>query len=409
MPVIDSLYRLPRAIKPVEIMIANYERLLNPKAYPLTDEAKKRLKWMYVVEYETPGKKIATAARSLSLSRQWLSVLHNTWKKSEFNPKALEPRSKAPHRTTNRKRIPQGTQDKIIALRKLYPCWGKEKLARKMRTKHGIIVGHNTVNRYLADAKLLNVRISQKNKGAWADKHVKQKQKVRPPKGIKDYKPGALVEKDMKLVPKLDKPNKIVDRAKENFYYQHTEIDSFTRLRVLELVKDSTSLTARDAHKRAIRRLPFAIACQNTDNGGENEKDFAEELRKNGVVHFYSRSATPTDNPRVERSHLTDELEFYQQGGIKRTFKEQEQEIQRIERVYNFERPHQALGYLTPMEFYQLWKASPESAHKIASKWQAYLKKQAKRQAISRRMKKKEEVEALMQHIDSVLTLNSYH
>lgn len=203
-----------------------------------------------------------------------------------------------------------------------------------------IKVGPNTVNRYLGKAKLLNVRISQKNRQAFKNKTLKQRQKVKPPLAVKDYKPGALMEKDMKYVLK---PGRFVNfekhKAKENFYYQHTEICSFTRIRLLELVRNAESQTAAQAHQKALKRLPFPVACVNTDSGSENGQSFAENLTKDQVVHFFSRTGTPTDNPRVERSHLTDDLEFYQQGNVYPSFKEQQTALQTWEKTYNYERP----------------------------------------------------------------------
>lgn len=64
---------------------------------------------------------------------------------------------------------------------------------------------------------------------------------------------------------------------------------------------------------------------------------------------------------------------------------------------------HQALGYLTPMEFYELWKKNPEEAYKITAYWQAYLKKQSARLASSRKIKKKEQIEKLMNFIEAKL------
>ena len=150
-------------------------------------------------------------------------------------------------------------------------------------------------------------------------------------------------------------------------------------------------------------RLPFTIACTNTDNGSENEKEFDDYLNENKIVHFYSRPGTPTDNPRVERSHLTDELEFYQRGNICKTFERQKTKTQDHEYRYNYVRPHQALGNLTPMEFYALWKKTPEAAYRIAEKWQSYLKKQRKRLANSRKMKNREKIAKLMDQIDKKL------
>lgn len=408
-----QLYKLPRIrsnADKIDLMRTKYELALNPKRYQLSGEAKQRLKWIWQLTDSYNGN-ISQAAKHLKLSRQWLSTLNSLWLKGGKDPRELEPKSRAPHHTDSRKRISQDAVDKIIRLREMYPAWGKEKIARLMWTKHKIKVGHNTVNRYLAEAKLLNVRLSQKNKQAFKNKLLTQRIKQRPPKVIKDYKPGALVEKDMKFILKQGKfTNAEKFKANENFFFQHTMIDDFTRLRVLDTVADSTSQTAKKSFLKSKSRFPFSIVCMNTDSGGENGKDFADCLTKKNIVHFFSRTGTPTDNPRVERSHLTDEREFYAQGNRQHKTLEHLQVVQRQwEQTYNLTRPHQALGYLTPMEFYRLWKADPEEAYKIKDKWNNYLIRQARRQHTARRMRKKEKIKALMEHIDSILTINSYH
>lgn len=230
----------------------------------------------------------------------------------------------------------------------------------------------------------------------------------RPPKIIKDYKPGALIEKDMKFILKSNKfLNFEKYRAKENFFYQHTVIDSFTRIRAIGLCEESDSQTAAAVQEKAITRLPFPIACANTDNGGENEGNFSRYLENNDIFQFFSRSGTPTDNPRVERSHLADELEFWNRFGKRTTFEEKSAALRKWEHIYNFIRPHQALGMLTPMEFYELWKTEPKKAYAIKDKYQKYLRKNARRLAASRRMKSKEQIEKLMRQIDEKL-INSY-
>ena len=118
------------------------------------------------------------------------------------------------------------------------------------------------------------------------------------------------------------------------------------------------------------------------------------------MFQFYSNTGTPTDNPRVERSHLTDEIEFYRRGGFRKTFEEQQKALAEWEHLYNFIRPHQALGYLTPMQFYALWKQSPERARSIVQAYQVYLAKQRKRLASARRIKRGEQIQKLMEFID---------
>lgn len=387
-----------------DIMQTVAENILNPQRCHLSDEAKKRLRWMYIIHYKC-NSNISKAAKQIGISRTWLSVIHSNWEFHKRDPKSLEPESKAPHNTNKRKRIDKEKEDKIIELRNSYH-WGKDKLAVVMKRDHEMEIGATTVNRYLTKHDLIDAKLSHKNKMAHKNK-VEQTQKIRPPSQIKDYKPGALIEKDMKFISKkgcfinMDKR-----KAKENFYLQHTTIDSFTRVRMLGLSENSESATAVAVQEKNISRFPFPIACMNTDNGSENEGEFNQYLKDNDIVHFFSRSATPTDNPRVERSHLSDDKEFYNWGNVYDTFKEQEVATLERERVYNFIRPHQALGNLTPMEFYELWKKDSEAAYAIVKKYRQYLKKQSARLAVARKMKRKEEIEALMAQIDRKLANN---
>jgi transposase InsO family protein len=380
------------------------ENILNPQRYHLSDEAKKRLRWMYIIHYKCNGN-IAKAARQIGKSRTWLSIIHSDWEFHKRDPQSLEPESKAPHDTSKRKRIAKEKETKIIELRNSYH-WGKDKLAVVMKRDYKMEIGATTVNRYLTKHDLIDVKLSYKNKMAHKNK-VEQTQKVRPPSQIKDYKPGALIEKDMKFISKKGCfINMEKRKAKENFYLQHTTIDSFTRVRVLGLSENSEAATAVAVQKKNISRFPFPIACMNTDNGSENEGEFNQHLKDSDIVHFFSRSATPTDNPRVERSHLSDDKEFYNWGNVHDTFAEQEAATLKREHIYNFVRPHQALGNLTPMEFYELWKKDSEAAYVIVKKYRQYLKKQSARLAVARKMKKKEEIEQLMAQIDRKLTNN---
>lgn len=402
----DNINRFKELInKSVDIMQSKAENEFNPQKYHLSDEATKRLKWMYIIQFEC-GNNISKSAKKVGVSRQWLSKIHSSWEKSDRDPRSLEPESRAPNNTDNRKRVSAEVKDKIVKAREDYH-WGKDKLITVLSDKYNISVGASTINRHLNHKGLIDVRISNRIKMAYKNK-VEQKQKFRPPKEIKDYKPGALIEKDMKFILKTGEfVNFEKYKAKENFWNQHTVIDSFTRIRALGLAENGDSKTAVVVQEECVKRLPFAIACANTDNGSENEKDFASYLKERDIIHFYSRSGTPTDNPRVERSHLTDELEFYRHGNLCQTFAEQKKRLANWEYIYNYIRPHQALGNLTPMAFYELWKKSPAEAYKITEKWQKYLKKQNERLANSRKIKGREKIARMMRQID--LKLANYY
>jgi len=399
-------------LKLMKINLANTmqtlaEKRLNPNNYHLSPEAKKRLRWLYLLYYDQKGN-VSAAARKTGLSRPWLSHLKQMFERNNKDPRALEPQSKAPKDTSNRNRIPKEIENLIIKIRDdSLNVWGKEKIARVLKRDYQIKVNHNTVNKYLHKHKRIDPKISLRNSRAFEEKKYRDSEdlllrvRFRPPKKIKDYAPGALVEKDMKYVAK---PKREYDgKRKENFWYQFTETDSFTRIRTLEVSDEQDTKATIDLHKEAVKRFPFKVACENTDNGFENNNDFSKELKKEAIFHFYSNAGTPTDNPRVERSHLTDDLEFYGKGNIFNDLQQQKEATRRWEDNYNFKRPHQALGYLTPMEFYALWKKSPEKAYAIVEKWQKYLKRQGVRLAKARRIKKKEQIETLMKFIDAKL------
>ena len=396
-------------------MQAQAERRLNPFNYYLSDEARKRLRWMYLLYYECEGN-VTEAANKIGLSRQWLSTLKSKFEKSGKNPRSLEPESKAPHHTDNRNRIPRETEYKILEIRDDYG-WGKEDISVVLKRDYHLQACPSTVNRYLHKHSKINPKISQRNQKAWALKKIREDntiplvvKKYRPPSKLKDYAPGALIEKDMKLVPTQAKiPRKIDGKyhISDYFNYQHTFLDSFTRIRALELTQESDSQSAKQAYNEIRERLPFEIGSINTDSGGENSQSFKEQLALDEIIHFYSKTGTPTDNPRVERSHLTDDRECWGRGNSYLPFEKQKQALKDWEWVYNYIRPNQALGYLTPMEFYQLWKKNPAKAHAIKDECQAYLEKQRRRLASARKIKRKEQIEKVMQFIDAKLNQNT--
>ena len=86
------------------------EKKLNPKHYYLSTEAKRRLHWLYILYYEQDGN-VTKAANKIGISRQWLSPLKNLFEKKGRDPRKLEPESKAPHSTVNRKRISEDRGD----------------------------------------------------------------------------------------------------------------------------------------------------------------------------------------------------------------------------------------------------------------------------------------------------------
>jgi hypothetical protein len=127
----------------------------------------------------------------------------------------LEPRSRAPIHTDNKDRIAKDIVKIICKIRDKHPTYGKLKIQTILRRDYQIIIGTSTVNRYLHHKHLINPKISAIITKAFQDKKDKEENKdilknvkYRSPLKLNDYKPGAKVEKDMKIVPRLQREHK---------------------------------------------------------------------------------------------------------------------------------------------------------------------------------------------------------
>ena len=388
------------------------ESVLNPKRYSLSAEAKKRLRWMYVISYECEDN-ISRASKKLNISREWLTKIHSIYIKGEKNPRCLEPQSRAPLSCENRNCISKKTENHIVKIRKKYQSWGKEKITHILRRDHNISVSSSTVGRYLSKNNLVDIKIAKKNKRAWRKRRLTKgaiTPRERHPRGLEDAGPGALIAKDMKLHAKQgfsSSSSQQGKRTKECFHYQHTMIDSCSRRRVVSIVKSADSQAARDAFVNAKERFPQKIAAITNDNGSENSGVFASYLQGQDILQYHSRAGTPTDNPRVERSHLSDDVEWYRfHPEARASFDTLTESAKKWEGVWNDERPHQALGYLTPKEYEDLWNQDRKKALDIQKKWNDYLAKQSIRLRASRKEKRQDKIQALNAHLKAKLGAN---
>ena len=169
----DLLYRVK--FNSIQTMTTQAENLLNPSRYYLSGEAKKRLRWLYIL-YDQCDNNTTQAANKIGISREWLSKIKSIFEKNKKDPRSLEPKSRAPNDTSNRNRISQEKEDKILEIRNRYP-WGEEKISTILLRDYCLKVSKNTVNRYLHIHKRINPKISAKNQKFWKDKKQRERQK----------------------------------------------------------------------------------------------------------------------------------------------------------------------------------------------------------------------------------------
>jgi transposase InsO family protein len=158
-------------------------------------------------------------------------------------------------------------------------------------------------------------------------------------------RPGALVQLDSKQVPV----------GKGKVLYQFGAVDCFTRKRVVALAPRLTSAQGAAFLKRLVAKFPFPVRAVQSDGGSEFLKEFGPTVEGLQLAHYFNRPNYPQGNGRIEPSFRTDEEEFYQVEELPADLGGLEAALLRWNHVYETIRPHQALGYKTPEQFYQHW------------------------------------------------------
>lgn len=135
--------------------------------------------------------------------------------------------------------------------------------------------------------------------------------------------------------------------------YQFTAIDDCTRLRVLGLYPNRSAESAKAfLVDRVLKELPFPLQRVQTDQGAEFcSVAFHGALHARRIKFRPTRPRSPHLNGKVERSQLTDKVEFYAVAELEGA--SLEEALRQWQRFYNEERPHSALGGKTPWERYQ--------------------------------------------------------
>lgn len=299
-------------------------------------EAARRLK---VVQWcQEHGRRVRLTARHFWFSPDTIS----RWMRAylECGVAGLEPRSRRPRRV-RQSTIPTEVVLRIQALREQYPRWGREKL-RVLLEREGITLSAKSIDRVIARLKARGALREPLRPRKAAQRHRQRLQ--RPPDLVIDH-PGALVQVDTKQVSLVE--GKAV--------YQFGAVDYFTRKRVVALSPRLTSAQGEVFLQRLTACFPFPVEAIQSDGGSEFLGSFGPQVETLGITHYFNRPNYPQGNGMVERSFRTDEEEFYQVEELPADLGGLEEALLRWNQVYNTVRPHQALGYKTPQQFYQEW------------------------------------------------------
>ena len=219
--------------------------------------------------------------------------------------------------------------EKILELRSTYQI-GAKRIALYLDRYHDIKISESTVTRVLRAHGMNRLPKSAPRRALHSKRYAKTV-------------PGHHIQVDVKFLWLKDKAGKAVRR------YQYTAIDDATRIRALQIFPKHNQACAIQFMDYVIAKFPFRIHTVRTDRGHEFQARFHWHVEDQGIQHVYIKPRTPQLNGKVERSHRTDETEFYQLL----TYTDDtdlNSKLAAWENFYNYDRPHLSLHEKTPYE-----------------------------------------------------------
>lgn len=137
------------------------------------------------------------------------------------------------------------------------------------------------------------------------------------------------------------------DRGSRVRRYQSTAIDDATRIRALTIYRRHTQENATRFFDYVVESFPCRIHTVRTDRGHEWQAKFHWHVEDQGTRHVYIKPRSPQLDGKVERSHRSDQEEFYQlltyTGDV-----DLNKKLASWEEFYNLSRPHGAHSGRTP-------------------------------------------------------------
>ena len=306
----------------------------------LTPKAQERLEW--IIFYHTIGKgQVATCATYFGITRK---TLHKYLKKfDEKNLLTLEEESRAPH-TTREWMVTGEEEENILSLRKNNMEFGKKKLKRLYRKEHGQEISTWKIERVIRKHKLYPDQVKH-------DKRVEKQRKAKAKVRIHQVRDAIKQVKEFGFLWHID--------AIIIWWYGQrriifTALEDTTKIAFARVYKSNTSGFAEDFLKRLMYLVEGKVEIIHSDNGSEFQGDFERACRTLKIIQIYSRPNTPKDNPALERFNKTiqDEWLDYSEVGLDE-ITEANHDLTNWLIKYNSYRPHQALDYLTPLEYAQ--------------------------------------------------------
>jgi transposase InsO family protein len=302
-----------------------------------TTQERLRVEWM--VFYYTVAKESATlTAQHFAISRKTFYKWLKRFRDSKYDVRSLADQSKAP-RHKRKWEVTLIQEGRIRRLKKKYPHYGKRKLKVLYEKEYSEEISTWKIERVIRKYRLYpdqNKAEKTARKRARAQKHPKK----RITQLVKEGRPCFLFQLDTIVI--------YWNNVKR---YILTAVDHATKLGYARMYKNKSSRSAADFLYRLRYLVNQPIENLQTDNGSEFALEFERASAKLGIQRYFSRVKTPKDNPEIERFNETLEYEWLYDCNLSLDPEELNPGLTEWLIEYNFNRPHQSLGYLAPIEY----------------------------------------------------------
>jgi transposase InsO family protein len=326
--------RIRSNLRETKGFVVAWERLIRFR-YMISETAKRRTRILAFWEkYGNDATKEAFKVSRPTLYR-WQKALQSQGGKLE----ALNPESTAPKRRRTRS-VDALIRERIIQLRTEHHRIGKEKI-HALLMREGYAGSVSTIGRILTDLKTYGHLPASKPLSFYAKGGVHREKRKHTQK--KQRRPQSV------RVLELDTVVRFIDGVKR---YTLTAVDTERRTGFACCYTNHGSQSASDFLRRCIQILPDCPLHIQTDNGSEFAKYFHETATTLNLTHYHTYPRTPKMNAHVERFNrtLSEEFMVYHRALMRDDVTEYNRHLIDWLLWYNGERPHHALGLLSPFQ-----------------------------------------------------------
>lgn len=300
--------------------LAPLMHMIKKLSLKLSEKARQRLQWM---DSYRECNNASQVCRHFSVPLRTFWYWRNRY--DPYDLKSLEDKSRKPKSSPNK--TPREIELVVLALKRKHSRWGKEKIALYLRKKGVLISGKTCWKIFNRHRLIIKYRTTKrkppKPRANWAEIRL----------------PGDLLEMDVKHI-----------HFNRRRLYQYTIIDVVSRWRYASIYYKCDMKTTIAFFETASKKAPFLTKMIQTDNGPEFRTVVTAYLKRKNIKHVFTHKHRPVENGHVERSHRTDQEEFYSIENMGNTTNELRERFAEYLKMYNYERPHWGLGGKTPVE-----------------------------------------------------------